>query len=140
MPPDFNISTSPALLDMKWVITTIRSSYWGEWLTPIQIMRACDHSLCFGAYFNDSHLMAGRQIGFGRVVTDRATFSSITDLVVDELHRNKGVGTALLQAILAHQWVHPTICIIASRNARDFYEKQGFVHAGGDILKRGPAL
>lgn len=129
------ISTDPARLDMRWVITTIRSSYWGEWLTPIQIMRACDHSLCFGAYSED-----GKQIGFARFVTDHATFSSLTDLVVDEQWQRKGVGTALMRHALDHPHIKTTICILSSRDARDFYAKFGFLHVGGRVMQKAPPL
>jgi GNAT superfamily N-acetyltransferase len=138
MTPDFHVSIGLTQLDMTWVITTIRSSYWGERLSPIQIMRACDNSLCFGAYFNDSHLQAGRQIGFCRVVTDRATFSSITDLIVDEINRHRGVGTALMEAVVSHPWVSPTICVIQSRDAVGFYAKFGFESGTHNVLKRDP--
>jgi GNAT superfamily N-acetyltransferase len=138
MTPPFTISTDPAKLDMRWVITTLRASYWGEWLTPIQIMRACDHSLCFGAYVAEPHLQAGRQIGIGRFVTDRATFSSLTDLAVDEMWQRKGVGTAIMRAALDHPHIKTTICILSSRDARDFYAKFGFLHVGGQVMKRAP--
>lgn len=133
MTPEFNISTDPSKIDMRWVITTLRSSYWGEWMTPIQIMRACDHSLCFGAYLN-----SGEQVGIGRFVTDRAVFSSLTDLAVDELWQRKGVGTAIMRAALEHPHIHPTICILYSRDACDFYAKFGFIHIGGQVMKRAP--
>ncbi len=132
MTPEIRLSENREEMDDRWVISEIRSSYWGEWMTPIQIMRALDHSLCFGAFIDT------RQIGFARVVTDRSTFSSITDMLVGERFRRQGVGRRLMLAVTAHRWVAPTICTLASRDARGFYAKFGFVEIGGDVMKRAP--
>lgn len=128
------ISTARDEMNMHWVISTLRASYWGGHLRPIDIMRACDNSLCFSAY-SDLH---GEQIGLLRVITDHACVSSITDMIVDEKERGRGVGRALLETALAHPWVKPTICVLASRDARGLYAKFGFRCIGGDVMTRDP--
>ena len=134
---NLRISTKPEEIDSTWVITELRATYLGERLTPIQIMRAMDHSLCFCAYLDNAP--GTQQVGFARVVTDRSVFSSITDMLVGEAHRRHGVGTALLAAILAHPWVAPTICILESRYAADFYAKQGFKPVTAGVMRRMPS-
>lgn len=128
------ISTINANLDLTWVIKSLRASYWGGWMTPDQIVRAADNSLCFGAYEADT----GQQIGFARVVTDRAVSSIVNDVIVAPEWRGKGVGRSMLEALVRHPAVAPTICILASRDAAGFYAKFGFVPIGGDVLKRDP--
>lgn len=39
---------------------------------------------------------SGEQIGYGRAVTDRATFAWLTDVVVKRSRRGQGIGTALV--------------------------------------------
>lgn len=99
--------------------------------TMPMLMRATENSLCFSAWIENS------QVGFARVITDRATSSLINDVVVDKKWREKGIGTALMQAALGHPLVSNTICILHTRWASDFYQKFGFVPVGG-MLKRDP--
>lgn len=55
-----------------------------------------EKSLCFSVYFD------GKQIGFSRVISDQSEFASLWDVFIDEPHRHKGVGQALLKYIFAH--------------------------------------
>lgn len=128
----FSISARRSHLDMRWIIAALQSSYWGGHLTPQQIMRACDKSLCFGAYVDD------HQIGLCRVITDQAMNSAITDMIVQPELRRMGVGSALVEAVVTHPWVRPTICVLASRDARPFYSRFGFREVGGDVMLRDP--
>ena len=108
--PDLvSISTDPDLLDVPWICAAMRSLPGGEALVDGQIRQALHGSLVFGAYCD------GRQVGFVRVVTDGAIFSSVCDTYVDEAHRNKGVGSALLKAVVEHPSVAGTRCILQAR-------------------------
>lgn len=131
----FHISNKHDDLDMRWVINAISTSYWGDWLTPMQIMRACDNSLCIGAYTSPDEM---KQIGLCRIVTDHATFSTITDMIVQYEHRRQGVGSAMLAEALAHPWVSKTACILQTRNATDFYERFGFRTVAGNVMMKSP--
>lgn len=126
------ISSDPARLDFGWISRTLQASYWGEHLSVAAILKACDHSLCFGAYIE------GQQVGFLRIITDRAIISSVTDLIVSDRHQRKGVGTALLKAGLAHTDVCKTAVILRTRDAAEFYAKFGFVAIGGGVMQKDP--
>lgn len=139
----FHVSESREKLNIPWVCAQLRSSYWGGWLKDDQIQAAISRSLCFGLYADDvldggEIALCGEQIGFGRVVTDGHTFSSIMDIMIDEKHRNRGLGTMLMNAILAHQDVRKTICIIGTADRAFWYEKFGFKTCVADILQRDP--
>lgn len=43
----------------------------------------------------------GVLVGYGRVVTDRATFAWLCDVYVDPSRRGSGIGTAFLDAVTA---------------------------------------
>lgn len=110
-PQSVSISTDPSKLDVPWICASIRGSYWGETYCDAQLRAALAKSLVFGAYQD------GRQIGFVRLVTDHNIFSSVTDVFVDEARRGKGVGSALMEAVVEHESVKGTYCILRARPA-----------------------
>lgn len=127
------ISTDPARLDFSWIVPTIQRSYWGGHLSISAILRACDNSLCLGAY------LEGQQVGFLRILTDKAIISTVTDLIVSDQHQRKGIGTALMRWALAHPDVWKTSVILRTRDAEKFYAKLGFVAIGGGVMQRDPS-
>lgn len=109
--PSYSISSDSALLNVGWMIESIQGSYWGGAFTGEALGRAIANSLVFAAYAD------GRQIGFVRVVTDHACFSSVTDVFVDEAYRGKGIGSALMKAAVEHPSVGPTYSILRARES-----------------------
>ena len=78
-------------------------------------------SLVIGAYFD------GQQIGYARVVSDKATFAWVADVFVDEAHRRKGLGRAMVRFALddpEHQGLRRWF--LATKDAHDVYAKLGF--------------
>lgn len=74
-------------------------SYWARGRTRAESDRVIDASLCFGAY------EAGEQIGHARVLTDGVAFGYLGDVFVVPAARGRGVGRALIAAVLAHPGV-----------------------------------
>lgn len=135
-PADYEISTDAGRLDHAWVAVELMDSYWGKWLKPDQISAAIGASLCFGLYRKRGSWITA-QIGFARVVTDGAIFSSVMDVVIDKRFRRQGYGSVLMEAVVAHPKVSPTICILSTRGAGAFYERFGFAR-GPDVMLRNP--
>lgn len=134
----FTISEDKMLLDMPWVIDRLMKSYWGGRYTPEKIAEAVTNSLCFGLY-RRANEDAFDQIGFARVVTDIATFSSLTDLYVDKEYRNLGLGTKIMEALMKHSGVRNTICILGTKHAHAFYARFGFQpREFGEVMTRNP--
>jgi len=131
------VSTDPSQLNIPIMVEWILGSYWGKWQDVERIVHSFKSSLFFGLYIPVNH-GPQPQIGFCRVVTDHATFSSITDMYVAEAFRGKGLGTHLLAEVVKHPSVGDTICIIASRDAQSWYKKFGWHRVGGDVMKRDP--
>lgn len=97
-------------------------AYWSPGVGRDVVDRAIDHSLCFGAYDDD-----GSQIGFARVVTDHATFAWVCDVFVVAPARGRGVGKALVAAIVEHPSVRGVRRIVlATEDAHGLYEQFGF--------------
>ena len=118
----FSISTEKRRLQIDVIDRFLaEESYWAAGRTPEQTRTAIENSICFGIYFE------GQQVGFARVVSDRATFAYIGDVFIIEEFRGKGLASWLLQAIIDHpdlqglrRWV------LATRDAHSLYEKFGF--------------
>jgi GNAT superfamily N-acetyltransferase len=116
------ISTDPAELDLNWLVPAISErAYWALGRPSERIEASIRGSLCFGAFDGD------RQVGFARVVTDRATFGWICDVFVDEPARGRGIGTALMRAIVSDPRLQGCRLVLATRDASGVYGPHGFV-------------
>jgi GNAT superfamily N-acetyltransferase len=96
-------------------------SYWAEHIPRATTERAIAHSLCFGLYRGDE------QVGFARVVTDRATFGYLCDVFVAPEHRGAGRGKWLVSCVLEHPDLQGLrrLCLM-TRDAHTLYEPFGF--------------
>jgi GNAT superfamily N-acetyltransferase len=117
----FSISTDPARIDVELVHGFLAASYWAEGIPREVVERSIEHSLCFGLYHD------GAQIGFARVITDRATFAYLGDVFVLEGFRGRGLARWLLEVIQAHpelqglrRWV------LLTRDAHALYREAGW--------------
>ena len=121
MIPEFEISTDPARLDVDVIHGFLQTSYWAAKRRRSVVERAIRHSLCFGAYRGDE------QVGFARVVSDRAVFAYIMDVFVLPPFRGRGISKALVRAILEHpELQNLRIRLLATRDAHGLYEQFGF--------------
>jgi GNAT superfamily N-acetyltransferase len=116
----FMISDDPQLIDRDAVFSLLSNTYWGENVKREIIEQGIDHSHCFGIYQD------GNQIGFTRVITDKAVFSWILDVVIDENSRGNGLGKWLLDCILNHPDLKHTKFRLTTKDAHEFYRKFGF--------------
>src|SRR4051812_3746558 len=90
------ISTDPERLDLDAIHAYLSRSYWSKGIPKSVVERSLRGSLCFGLY------TAGAQIGFARVISDRATFAYLCDVYVLEAERGKGLAKWLIQAVIEH--------------------------------------
>ena len=82
--------------------------------------RAIKNSLCFGV------LLGTVQVGFGRVITDRATFAYLADVYVLDEHRGKGLSKRLMDALVAHPDLQGLRrMLLATRDAHTLYARYG---------------
>ena len=120
-PPEYEISTEPARLDIALIHHFLSESYWAQGRSREVVERSIRNSLCFGAY------VERRQVGFARVVTDRAVFAYLADVFVLPEHRGRGLGKALTQAALNHPDLRGlSVVLLRTRDAHSLYSQFGF--------------
>ncbi len=116
------ISTDRSLIDIAAVQKFLTErSYWARSRTLEQTRTAIENSICFGVYAD------GKMVGFGRVVSDRATFAYVGDVFIVEEYRGRGLGKRLMTAMVEHpdlqglrRWV------LATLDAHGLYREFGF--------------
>jgi len=118
---NYLISADNSLLDIKVIHGYLSTSYWAKNRPLKTTKKAIHNSVCFGLYLNKT------QIGFARVVTDKATFAYLADVFVLEEYRGKGLSKWMMKVILGYgelkdlrRW------FLATKDAHGLYEKFGF--------------
>jgi GNAT superfamily N-acetyltransferase len=130
--PDYFISTDPARLDHDFITRSLATTYWAAGRPREVIEKSIASSLCFGAYVADTK----EQVGFARVVTDRATFAWICDVFVANSHRGRGLGKRLMDEVVSHPDLATTKMYLGTKDAHGLYERFGFVN--WQLMRRDP--
>ncbi len=121
MTDHIEIDTDKGRLDVPLIHGFLTNSYWAKGIPIDVVRRSIEGSLCFGIYEE------GRQVGFARVVSDRATFAYLADVFVLESHRGQGLSKKLMAAIVAHPPLqHLRRWLLATQDAHGLYEQFGF--------------
>jgi len=118
----FRISTDKELLDRDMICQYLsKESYWAKGIPVEKVYVAIDNSMCFGIYKD------GQQVGFARVITDKATFAYLCDVFVLEEFRGQGLSKWLVQNILAHDELQGfRRWLLATNDAHGLYSQFGF--------------
>jgi GNAT superfamily N-acetyltransferase len=90
------LSDDQARLDVSRVHGWLASSYWTPGISRALVERGIAGAHCLGAYRD------GEQVGFTRVISDRASFAWVADVWVDESVRGQGLGRRLVGWFLDH--------------------------------------
>ena len=119
---EFEISTDKSRLDLEMIHRFLsEKSYWAKNRTLEQTKTAIENSICFGLYEER------RQIGFARVVTDKATFAYLGDVFVLDEFRGEGLGKWLMETVISHAEIQGLRrWVLATRDAHGLYEQFGF--------------
>jgi GNAT superfamily N-acetyltransferase len=119
---DFEVSTEKDRLDLDFIHGQLAVSYWASSRPRTVTEESIRNSLCFGIFEKEG----GRQVAFARVVTDRATFSWVCDVVVDAEARGQGLGKLLMESVVGHPDLARTTMTLATKDAHGLYERYGF--------------
>ena len=94
---EYTITTDKRSLDLNAIHAFLSQTYWSPGVPMAVVEKAIENSLAFGILYGQE------QVGFARVVTDKATFAYLADVYVLEAHRGKGLSKRLIREILAHE-------------------------------------
>lgn len=120
------VSTDDARLDVDLVHRWLsEDAYWAVGRSRAAVEQSLRYSVNVGAYDAED---GGRQVGFLRIVTDRATFAWVCDVYVDPGARGRAVGKALVaecERLLTSYGVGRAL--LATADAHGLYARHGFV-------------
>jgi N-acetylglutamate synthase-like GNAT family acetyltransferase len=117
----FTITTEKEKFDVEFIHSFLTRSYWAEGISKEVIKRSIEGALCFGLFEND------KQIGFARMITDKATFAYLADVFIIEEYRGRGLSKWLMEVIMSHPSLQGLRrMMLATKDAHGLYEKFGF--------------
>jgi len=118
----FLISDDPNRLQIQVIHKYLsEDSYWAQGVPMSIVEKSIANSLCFGVYHE------GQQIGFARMITDRATFGYLADVFILPDFRKQGLSKWLMEVILAHPELQTLrrMCLM-TQDAQGLYAQFGF--------------
>lgn len=123
---EYIVSTDVAKISLDVVHDFLANeSAWAKNIPRLTVERAIAHSLCFSLLMHSDD--GDKQIGFARVITDRATIAYLGDVFVLTAHRNKGLARWLMACVMSHpelqglrRW------LLLTSDAHGLYEKFDF--------------
>jgi GNAT superfamily N-acetyltransferase len=115
------VTSDLARLDFARTSELLKATYWGGQRTDELNRRAFANSICVIA------LTERRQVGFARASGDRTLFARISDVIVWPDYRGRGIGKALVKALLDHpDLASVTTWTLNTADAHALYEAFGF--------------
>lgn len=117
------ISLDPARQDLDAIHRMLAGTYWSPGIRREVVAEALRNSITAVAIDEAT----GDTVGMARVVTDRATFAWLCDVIVDERFRGQGLARRLIEELERHpelktlrRWC------LATRDAHGLYRKFGY--------------
>jgi GNAT superfamily N-acetyltransferase len=140
--PSIRFITSPGQAESREIIALYREATWwyadGDDAQDAKRLSAIVRgSHCFAVAEAD-----GRIVAMGRAISDRFSDAYIQDVAVREDRRGQGLGTAIVEALVARLTADGLgwIGLIAERHSEHFYTRMGFSPMAGatPLLKMQP--
>ena len=118
---EYSITTDRRDLDVRAIHDFLTQSYWSPGVPIGVVEKAIANSLCFGIFHGRD------QVGFARVITDKATFAYLSDVYVLDAHRGRGLSKWLLEVIRGHSDLQGLRrFMLATWDAHGLYAQFGF--------------
>jgi hypothetical protein len=119
---EFELSFDKSRLDRDRIEAMIRTTYWAATRPRALIDLSIEHSLCVGAYRKSD----GLQVGFARLVTDYMSFAWVSDVMVDNGSRGRGIGKAIVRVLTSLPGFEGVRFVLSTKDAHGLYEQFGF--------------
>ena len=119
---DYRIVEGLDNMELSDIVRLLRTTYWAK-DRPVEVIETALHnSRCFGILLHGDQILAA----FARVISDGATMYYLADVVVDEVWRGRGLGTALVSHIVSCPAYAHLRGLLFTRDAHGLYRKFGF--------------
>ena len=116
------LSDDRTRVEVAQLLELYRTTWWAHDRSIAQVRRALDHSRPVVTAWDGSTL-----IGFTRVISDLTFRATIWDVIVRPSHQGRGIGTALMRAVLDHPDLKTvTQFFLLTADKHSFYEHLGF--------------
>lgn len=126
---DFVVTTDRRRVDPDAALALLHTTFWAREMSGDVLARAIANSVTFALYERDL------LIGFGRVVSDLATYAYWTDVVIADAYRGRGLGRWLSECMLAHPALQGLRRVaLLTRDAADLYAGIGFGVGPGPLI------
>ena len=103
------------------IMELLAQTHWACNRSRETVEKAIENSLCFGMLDEN-----GKQVAFGRTVTDYATMFYVSDVVLDKSLHKKGLGKKFVEFIKSAPELEYLWGFLGTTKAKGFYEKCGF--------------
>ena len=115
------ITDDKSILQIEVIHRFLANSYWSKNIPVETVIQSIENSICFGVY------VESKQVGFARVISDKATFAYLADVFILEAYRGNGLSKMLMKHIMNHaslqglrRW------LLATRDVHGLYAQYGF--------------
>jgi GNAT superfamily N-acetyltransferase len=126
---EFVITTDRGRMGTDAALALLHTTFWARDMKRDVLARAMANSVCFGLLERET------LIGFGRAVTDLATYAYWTDVVIAEPYRARGLGSWLSECMLAHPGLQGLRRVaLLTRDAANLYTGVGFTVGPGSLI------
>jgi len=119
---NYYLSDDKSLLNIDVVFKFLTNCYWSKGVPLTTLKKAIENSLCFGVYTAEH-----QQIGFARMITDKATFAYLADVFILPEHRGQGLSKKLITFIKEHDELQGLRrVVLATADAHQLYQQFDF--------------
>ncbi|WP_026668244.1 GNAT family N-acetyltransferase [Butyrivibrio sp. AE2005] len=116
------------------IVRLLRTTYWADKRPVEKIEKSVQNSKCYGLYLEEAENL----VGFARIITDYATNYYLSDVIIDEKYRNKGLGKVLVSHIVSSPELQGLRGILVTKDAQKLYSQYGFEVVDGRVMLRNP--
>ncbi|MBC9933232.1 GNAT family N-acetyltransferase [Chitinophaga qingshengii] len=104
-------------------------SYWAKGISFELVKASLENSFCMGAFLD------GRQVGFGRVITDYHTFGWLADVYVLPEYRGRGISKEMMRFMTEQPWVGKLRRLMLNTlDAHELYRGYGFNNLTNPVM------
>lgn len=132
----YEIDDNPARIDQAAAWRFLSSeAYWNRWRSESEVQAQIDGAWrVVGAYDQ-----RGEMVGFARAIADGVAIAYLANVYVLTEHRRRGLGVALVRAMIEHGSGASFRWMLHTADAHDLYRRFGFAEAIPTYMERHSA-